>query len=195
MERLARAGAVRDAVIVQALERASVEYVKRKVEEERRRLDKEKKALEEERRKLEEERQRLAGAKGKEQEKGPSQPDSPARVVGTTPEHESTNVPFSLKEIVIVFDQPMNSGWNINCSPAFFPDAPEGRRCTDAGPYWRNDRTYVIPLPSGLKPSQRYSFTINPWVGLERFKLETSFRGLGQSQPVPPQRFFFTTGQ
>jgi len=59
-ERLKRAGA--DVVVLQAVERAAVEYAKRKVEEEG-------KKAEEERRKVEEEKKRIEAAKRREEEK------------------------------------------------------------------------------------------------------------------------------
>ncbi len=117
----------------------------------------------------------------------------PAKVARTLPEDGSENVPTSLKEIVIVFDQPMSGAWSINCSPGFYPDAPSGRRCSQAGNYWQNERTFVIQLTTGLRSSQRYSFAINPSVGLDKYDLAKAFRGLGQPKPALPQRFFFTT--
>jgi len=120
--------------------------------------------------------------------------ESPAKVIRAVPENGSENVPISLKEVVIVFDQPMAGSWRINCSPSFYPDAPAGGRCTEGGTRWTNDRTFVVQLTAGLKPNQRYSLTINPSVGLEKFELERSFRGLGHSKPALPLRFFFTTG-
>lgn len=156
----------------------------RAVVEEQRKVQAEREALLVEKGKLEEQRQKAESAKI----------ETLPKVVRVIPENGAENVGPSLKEIVIVFDQPMASGWNINCSPFFFPNGPEGRKCTEGGHPWRDDRTFVIRLPAGLGPGQRYSLTINPWVGLERFKLENSFRGIGQSKPVSPQRFFFTTG-
>ena len=120
--------------------------------------------------------------------------ESPAKVIRTAPENGSANVSASLKEIAIIFDQPMSESWNLSCSPFFHPNASEGRRCNEGGTHWRDDRTFVVLLTTGLKPNQRYSFTVNPSVGLEKFQLERSFRGLGQSKPVQSQRFFFTTG-
>jgi hypothetical protein len=118
----------------------------------------------------------------------------PAKLIRTIPEDESKNVPASLKEILIVFDQPMSSSWNLSCSPTFYPNASAGRRCSEGGVYWRDDRTFVVALTAGLKPNQRYSFNVNPNVGLEKYDLGRAFRGLGQPKPIAPQRFFFTTG-
>jgi len=155
----------------------------RAVVEEQRKVQAEREALLVEKGKLEEQRQKAESAKI----------ETLPKVVRVIPENGAVHVTPSLKEILIVFDQSMATGWNINCSPNFFLSAPEGKRCTNDRHFWRDDRTFVIPLPSGLKPDQGYSLIINPWVGLERFKLENSFRGLGQSRPVPPQRAFFTT--
>ncbi len=118
----------------------------------------------------------------------------PAKLIHTIPEDGSENVPASLKEILIVFDQPMSSSWNLSCSPTFYPNASAGRRCSEGGVYWRDDRTLVVTLTAGLKPNQRYSFNVNPNVGLENYDLGRAFRGLGQPKPIAPQRFFFTTG-
>jgi hypothetical protein len=116
-----------------------------------------------------------------------------AKVVRTIPDDGSENVPTSLKEIVIVFDQPMSRAWNLNCSPAFFPDAPAGRTCTHGGTHWENDRTFVVKLTTGLAPNQRYSFGVNPSVGREQYELKRTFHGLTDSTPVASQRFSFTT--
>jgi hypothetical protein len=118
----------------------------------------------------------------------------PAKPIRAIPEDGSENVPASLKEIVIVFDQPMSNSWSLSCSPSFYPNAAAGSRCSEAGVYWRDDRTFVVPLTAGLKPNQRYSFTVNPSVGLEKSNPARAFRGLGQPKPVAPQRFFFTAG-
>ena len=139
-----------------------------------------------EQRKVEDEKAKLGQA---------DKAEIPAKVIRTVPADGSDNVPTSLKEIVIVFDQPMGGAWNLGCSPSFYPNTPAGRTCTEGGPYWRDDRTFVIPLTAGLKPNQRYSFTINSSVGLEKYDLGRAFRGLSQPKPVLPQRFFFTTGQ
>lgn len=116
-----------------------------------------------------------------------------AKVVRTIPDDGSENVPTSLKEIVIVFDQPMSRGWNINCSPAFFPDAPAGRRCSHGGTRWENDRTFVLQLTAGLKPNQRYSLSVNPNVNRAQYDPKITFHGLSDSTPVIPRRFYFTT--
>lgn len=117
-----------------------------------------------------------------------------ANVVRTVPEGGNESVSTSLKEIFIVFDQPMSGSWNLNCSPAFYPDAPRGLRCTEGGTYWRDDRTFVVQITKGLKPNHRYSFGVNPSVGLENYELNRAFRGLGHTEPASPQRLFFTTG-
>ncbi|MSP37692.1 MAG: hypothetical protein EXR70_04295 [Deltaproteobacteria bacterium] len=119
---------------------------------------------------------------------------TPSKPVHTIPEDGSENVPASLTEIVVVFDQPMSNSWNFGCSPAFYPNAVAGRTCSEGGVYWRDNRTFVVPLTLGLKPNQRYSISVNPSVGLEKYDLTRAFRGLGQPKPVTPQRFFFTTG-
>ena len=118
----------------------------------------------------------------------------PAKVARTVPEDGGENVPTSLKEIVIVFDQPMSRAWNLNCSPSFYPEAPAGRRCSEGGTHWQDDRTFVVQLTTGLRPNQRYSFGVNPSVGWEKYDLTRAFRGLGHSTTAVPQRFFFTTG-
>jgi hypothetical protein len=112
--------------------------------------------ISDERRKMEDEKGKIGQAK---------EPEIPAKVIRTVPEDGSENLPSSLKEIVIVFDQPMSKASNINCSPAFYPDAPAGRTCSEGGTYWRDDRTFVVQLTRGLKPNQRYSFGVNPRVG------------------------------
>ncbi len=116
------------------------------------------------------------------------------KAVRSIPEDGSGNVPATLKEILVVFDQPMSSSWNLGCSPSFYPNAAAGRRCSEGGVHWRDDRTFVVPLTSGLKPNQRYSITVNPSVGLEKYDVSRAFRGLGQPKPIAPQRFVFTTG-
>jgi hypothetical protein len=116
-----------------------------------------------------------------------------AKVVRTIPDDGSENVPTSLKEIVIVFDQPMSRAWNINCSPAFFPDAPAGRTCTHGGTHWENERTFVVQLTTGLKPNQLYSFGVNPSVSREQYDPKRTFHGFTDSTPVVSQRFSFTT--
>jgi hypothetical protein len=137
-----------------------------------------------ERRRAEDEKSKVAQA---------NKAEIPAKVAQTVPADGSENVPTSIKEIVIVFDQPMSGAWNLNCSPRFYPDAPSGRRCSEGGTHWRDDRTFVVQLTAGLKPNQRYSFGVNPSVGVEKYDLTRGFRGLGHSKPVVPQRFFFTT--
>jgi len=116
------------------------------------------------------------------------------RVVQVMPTDGAMDVPVSLKEIVIVFDKRMHPSWNIGCSPDFFPDAPVGKRCSAAGISWQDAKTFVLPLSTGLKPNRYYSLTINPRVGTAKFSLPESFRGLGQSEPVPPQHIVFRTG-
>ena len=139
----------------------------------------------EERRKAEDEKEKAAQA---------NKTEIPAKVARTVPATGSENVPTSLKEIVIVFDQPMSRAWNLNCSPSFYPEAPAGRRCSEGGTHWRDDRTFVVQLTTGLRPNQRYSFGVNPSVGREKYDLIRAFRGLGHSTTAVPQRFFFTTG-
>lgn len=63
-ERLRKVGA--DVVVMQEVERAAVEYAKRKLEEERRKVEEEKRRAEQERRRVEEERQRTEEAKRRE---------------------------------------------------------------------------------------------------------------------------------
>ncbi|MBI4523601.1 MAG: protein kinase [Deltaproteobacteria bacterium] len=125
---------------------------------------------------------------------GTSLEDVP-RVVRTIPEDGAINVPTSLKELVIIFDEPMKQSWNVGCYPSFFPDASTGKKCSRDGFGWRDNKTFVIYLRSGLKPNQDYSFTINPRVGRENFDVNISFRGVDQSEPVPQKRFFFRTAR
>lgn len=80
-ERLTKAGA--DAVVIQALDRAALEYARRKVEEEKQRVEEERRKIEEEKKKIEEarrkeeearqraeeEKKRLEEARRKEEEK------------------------------------------------------------------------------------------------------------------------------
>lgn len=117
------------------------------------------------------------------------------QVVKITPSDGATDVPVSVKEIAIIFDKPMTTGWQISCTPSFYPNEPEGRRCSASGTFWRDAKTFVIPLTVPLQSNRHYSLTINNRVGLPSFNLSTSFRGLGQSEPVAPQRFAFKTAQ
>ena len=78
---------------------------------------------------------------------------APPKVVKATPDNAATDVDPKLKQIEIVFDQPMNQGGRsiVGGGPTF----PK----ITGQPKWTNDRTIVIPVE--LEADHDYRLSIN----------------------------------
>ncbi len=100
---------------------------------------------------------------------------APPTVIKTIPEHEDMNVDPGLKQIVIEFDQDMNTGGYSICGGG--PKYPE----TVGQPKWTNSRIIVMPVK--LKPNHEYELSINS-VSFKNFR-----NTQGEPAVVYPIRF------
>ena len=100
---------------------------------------------------------------------------APPKVVTTAPKAEARDVDPQLKELRVVFDQPMSqTGWSVVGGGPQFPKVI-------GKPKWENDRTFVWSWQ--LEPDHDYWLSINS----QRF---TNFRNAAGEPAVPhPVRF------
>ena len=108
----------------------------------------------------------------------PLAPGAAPRVVSATPDSGQADVDPALRELRIVFDQPMNrgGGWSVVGGGETFP-ALIGK------PRWTDEKTFVWRMK--LQPSHEYWLSINS----DRF---TNFRSAA-GEPAEPYPISFTT--
>jgi hypothetical protein len=103
----------------------------------------------------------------------------PAKVVSLVPTNGTVNVPVSLTNLVIEFDQDMRAGMSVTGGGPSFPKVT-------GQPRWETPRRLVVPVE--LKPGRDYRFGINS-------RSARNFRNLAGESTEPVVVTFRTGGQ
>jgi hypothetical protein len=110
---------------------------------------------------------------------GPAAAAERPKVVKTIPENGAKDIDPILKELRVVFDQPMSPG-----GMSVVGGGPKFPKFTDDDPRWEDQRTFILKWE--LEPGHEYSLSLNS----DRF---TNFRGVN-GEPAVPFPLSFRTG-
>ncbi len=113
---------------------------------------------------------------GTKEEESASVNTTPPQIIKTIPAIGAKGVNPSLKEIVVVFDRDMSSGFSWTGGGEVYPK-------TTGMPLWRDSRTCVLPVE--LEPGKFYRVGINS-------KSHKNFRSK-EGVPTSPTAIYFTT--
>jgi len=115
-----------------------------------------------------------SGEEGKEKLRKPE-------VVDMYPENGSVNVNPNIKEIIVTFNVPMNSGYSWTGAGPNFPTVMES-----LGTHWTNDHKTCV-LPVDMKPNWTYYLGLNS-------PSHNNFQS-AEGVPLEPVKYQFTTGE